>query len=264
MSSKAPALFIGHGSPMNAIEENAFSLGWRDIARRFERPRAIVCVSAHWTTEGVRVTGNAHPPTIHDFHGFPAELHAVEYPASGAPELAERVALLLTEFGARLDQTWGFDHGAWSVLKWMYPDSDVPVIQLSLDARRTPGEHYEIGRALSAVREDNVLVLATGNIVHNLRAFVSGDTSQEAIAKTFDDFIVERIAARDHHAVINYQTHPAAAEAAPDWDHFIPLLYALGARGEDEPAEMFNRHVATGISMTSIAMGLAPALGWAQ
>jgi 4,5-DOPA dioxygenase extradiol len=264
MSSKAPALFIGHGSPMNAIEDTAFSRGWRDIARRFERPRAIVCVSAHWATEGVRITGNERPRTIHDFRGFPAELHAVEYPAPGDPALAADLAKRLSAFDARTDDNWGYDHGTWSVLRWMYPAADVPLIQLSLDARRTPQEHYDIGRALGGVRDDNVLVVATGNIVHNLRAFFSGDRSQEAVAKSFDAFIVERIAAGDHQAVIDYRSHPAAAQAAPDWDHFIPLLYALGARGDGEPVEFFNRDVATGISMTSIAMGVSPAVGLAR
>jgi len=257
--TKAPALFVGHGSPMNAIEDTPFSRGWRDLAQRFRRPRAVLCVSAHWATDGVRVMANAQPPTIHDFRGFPPELHAVQYPAPGAPDIAEHVATLLTDFGAQLDSSWGFDHGNWSVLRWMYPNADVPVLQLSLDARRTPAEHYAIGRALAPVRDDDVAIIATGNIVHNLRAFFSGDRSLEAPSKQFDDFILDRIGQRDVDAVIAYRSHPAAAIAAPDWDHFVPLLYALGAQGADERPEIFNRDVATGISMTSIGFGLPPA-----
>ena len=177
----------------------------------------------------------------------------------GAPKLAERVATLLTDFGARLDNSWGFDHGTWSVLRWMYPNADVPILQLSLDARRTPAEHHAIGRALAPLRDEGVAIIATGNIVHNLRAFFSGDASLQEPSKQFDDFILDRIAEGDAEAVIAYKSHPAAAIAAPDWDHFMPLLYALGAHGADEAPEIFNRNVATGISMSSIGFGLPPA-----
>lgn len=257
--TKAPALFIGHGSPMNAIEETAFSRGWRDVATRFPRPDAVLCVSAHWVTDGVKVMGNAQPKTVHDFRGFPPELHAVQYPAPGAPDLADRIAMLLTEFGAAVDNSWGFDHGNWSVLRWMYPNADVPVLQLSLDHRRPALAHYAIGRKLASLREDNIAIIATGNIVHNLRAFFSGDASLQAPSQQFDDFVLDRIAANDVDAIANYAAHPAARIAAPDWDHFFPIFYALGARGVNEQAEIFNRNVATGISMTSIGFGLTPA-----
>lgn len=254
---QAPALFIGHGSPVNAIEETEFARGWRDVAARFAKPAAIICVSAHWVTDGVRVMSNAQPKTIHDFgRGFPQALFDVQYPAPGAPALAERIATLLTEFDARLDNSWGFDHGNWSVLRWMYPNADVPLIQLSLDARRTPAEHYAVAQALAPLRDDNVLIVSTGNIVHNLRAFFSGDQSLQAVSAQFDDFIVHSVEAHDVQAVLSYQTHPAAAQAAPDWDHFMPLIYALGAQGAEERPEFFNHHVATGISMTSIGFGL--------
>jgi 4,5-DOPA dioxygenase extradiol len=170
--TRAPALFVGHGSPMNAIEDTPSARGWAEITTRFARPRAIVVVSAHWVTEGVRVTSNERPPTIHDFgRSFPQALFDVQYPAPGDPQLAQRIVGLLTEFGARLDDTWGLDHGAWSVLVHMYPRADIPVVQVSLDARRGPEEHYAIARALAPLRDDNVLLLAAGNIVHNLPAF---------------------------------------------------------------------------------------------
>jgi 4,5-DOPA dioxygenase extradiol len=254
MKQRAPALFIGHGSPMNAIEHNAFSQGWADVARRLARPEAIVCVSAHWVTDGVFVTGEAAPRTIHDFRGFPPELQAVQYPAPGAPALAARVAALLADYGARADTSWGFDHGAWSVLRWLYPNADVPVIQLSLDQRRAPAAHHAIGAALAPLRDEAVLILGSGNIVHNLRAFFAGQATPWA--KPFDDFILERIVAGDDAAVIAYQRHPDAARAAPDWEHFTPLISVLGARGADERAHVFNRDVGTGISMTSIGFGL--------
>lgn len=254
---QAPALFIGHGSPMNAIEETEFARGWRDVAARFPKPAAIVCVSAHWVTDGVRVMANAQPKTIHDFgRSFPQALFDVQYPAPGAPALAERIVGMLAPFNAQLDSSWGFDHGNWSVLRWMYPDADVPLIQLSLDARRTPSEHYAIGRALAALRDDNVLIIGAGNIVHNLRAFFSGDQSLQSLCVQFDDFIRHSVAARDVDAVLNYESHPAAALAAPDWDHFMPLVYVLGAQGAQERPEIFNHHVSPGISMTSIGFGL--------
>ncbi len=254
MNQKAPALFIGHGSPMNAIEDNPFSQGWRAAAGRFGKPRAVLCISAHWVTEGVRVTANALPRTIHDFGGFPPELFAVQYPAPGAPALAADIAKRLAAFGAETDANWGLDHGAWSVLVHLYPDADVPIAQLSLDARATPQRHYAIGQALAPLRDEGVLILGSGNIVHNLRHW--RDSAAQDWVSSFDDSIADRIAARDHQAVIDYRNHPMAKTAAPDWDHFVPLLYVLGAQGEGETAEWFNRATLPGISMTSLAFGL--------
>lgn len=256
MMQKAPALFVGHGSPMNAIERTPASQGWRDVARRFPKPRAIVCVSAHWVTDGLRVAATARPRTIHDFGGFPPALSAVQYPTPGAPELARDIVQRLAGFNAEADEHWGLDHGAWSVLVHMYPEADIPVLQVSLDARRNPQQHYEIGRALAPLRADNVLILASGNVVHNLRVFFRTPGAPTPWAARFDAFVAERIAARDHAALINYGAHPDAAEAAPDWDHFYPLLYALAAQGEEEPAEAFNRDMSPGVSMTAYAIGL--------
>mgnify|MGYP000902751934 CR=1 FL=1 len=239
---------------MNAIEDTPYGHGWQAIAARFEKPRAVLCVSAHWVTDGVKLTGNAMPRTIHDFGGFPPALHAVQYPAPGDPMLALEVAGLLSDYGAEVDESWGLDHGAWSVLKWLYPNADVPVVQLSLDARRSPQTHYEIGKALAPLRDDNVLILGSGNIVHNLRHW--RDEEVQPWVTAFDAFIAERIAARDDAAVIDYLSNRDAAIAAPDWDHFTPLLYVLGASA-GEKTESFNQLYIPGISMTSNAFGLA-------
>jgi 4,5-DOPA dioxygenase extradiol len=256
MSHRAPALFVGHGSPMNAIEDTPSARGWAEIARAFPTPNAIVVVSAHWVTEGVRVTSNAQPKTIHDFgRGFPQELFDVQYPAPGDPELAQDIVDVLAPFGAQLDDSWGLDHGAWSVLRRMYPDADVPVVQVSLDARRAPKEHYAIGKALASLRDDDILILAAGNIVHNLPAFFR--TKQlEPWVKSFDDLVTGAAVKADDDAVLNYATHPDAREAAPDWEHFFPVFYALAARRDGETAYIFNRHYEPGISMTAFAYGL--------
>jgi 4,5-DOPA dioxygenase extradiol len=256
--SKAPALFIGHGSPMNAIEDTPAARGWADIGARFPKPRAIVCVSAHWVTDGVRVMANAAPRTIHDFgRSFPQALFDISYPAPGEPALAQRiVAERLTYFTAQLDETWGLDHGAWSVLRRMYPEADVPVVQISLDARRTPREHARIGEALAPLREDGVLILGTGNIVHNLGAFFSGAAIQPWV-QAFDDAITDRATRSDITTLSAYQDFADAATAAPDWEHFAPLFYTLGASADEaEDGHVFNRHYDPGISMTSLAFGL--------
>lgn len=256
MTQKAPTLFLGHGSPMNAIEDTASSRGWREIASAFPKPRAIVCVSAHWVTDGVRVTTNALPRTIHDFGGFPPELFAVQYPAPGDPALAENIVARLAAFGARGDERWGLDHGTWSVLAHMYPDAEVPVLQVSLDARRPPAEHYAIGQALAPFRDEGVAILGSGDIVHNLRAFFGRSGADGAGDQSFDDFIVSAAESGDHAAVMNYRAHPSAAQAAPDWEHFFPLFYVLAAQRKGERAHVFNRELFPGLSMTSIAYGV--------
>lgn len=256
MTARAPALFVGHGSPMNAIEDTPSARGWAEIARAFAKPAAIVAVSAHWVTEGVRITSNERPPTIHDFgRGFPQALFDVQYPAAGAPALAQRIAGMLTAFGAQLDDSWGLDHGAWSVLRRMYPNADVPVVQVSLEARRKPEEHIAIARALAPLREDGVLILAAGNIVHNLPAFFR--TKQlEPWVERFDRFVTDSAAGGEDAAVMAYAEHPDAREAAPDWEHFFPVFYALGARRDGERAHIFNQYYEPGISMTSFGYGL--------
>jgi 4,5-DOPA dioxygenase extradiol len=256
MTARAPALFVGHGSPMNAIEDTPSARGWAEIARAFPKPRAIVVISAHWVTDGVRVMSNARPRTIHDFgKSFPQALFDVEYPAPGDPALAERIAEILTPFGARLDDSWGLDHGAWSVLVHMYPNADIPIVQVSLDARRSPEEHYKIARALAPLRDDNVLLLAAGNIVHNLPAFFR-TRELEPWVQGFDDFITSAAASGDDAAVLNYAARAEARDAAPDWEHFFPVFYTLGARRAGETPYVFNKHYEPGISMTAFAYGL--------
>ncbi len=255
--TRAPALFVGHGSPMNAIEDTPSSRGWAEIAQRFPKPRAIVVISAHWVTEGVRVMANAHPRTIHDFgRSFPQALFDVRYPAPGDPELGERIVGMLKPFGAQRDDSWGLDHGAWSVLVHMYPKADVPVVQVGLDAQRGPAQHLAVARALAALRDDNVLILAAGNIVHNLGAFFRTRETAPWV-QTFDDFVARAAARGDDHAVLEYASRADAGDAAPDWEHFFPVFYALGARRDGEAVYIFNQHYDPGISMTAFAYGLA-------
>lgn len=256
MTQKAPALFIGHGSPMNAIEDTPSSRGWREIAQRFAKPRAIISVSAHWISDGVRVTAMERPRTIHDFGGFPQELFAVQYPAPGDPALAMDMVKLLAPHGAQADERWGLDHGTWSVLAHMYPQADIPVVQLSLDAQRTPAQHLEIARTLAPLRDEGVMIVGSGDIVHNLRVFFHRGEDALPADRAFDDFILDAVARGDDAAVLNYRAHPAAPHAAPDWDHFYPIFYTMGARHQGEQAQVFNQHYFPGISMTSIAFGV--------
>jgi len=244
---------------MNAIEDTPSARGWAEIAQTFPKPRAIIAISAHWVTDGVRVTANAQPKTIHDFgRGFPQALFDVQYPAPGDPALAQRIVARLAAFGARLDDSWGFDHGAWSVLRRMYPDADIPIVQVSLDARRGAEEHLAIARELAALRDDNVLILAAGNIVHNLPAFFR---TKELLpwVRAFDEFVTGAAAKGDDRAVLDYAKRPDARDAAPDWEHFFPVFYALGARLPGETPRVFNTYYDPGISMTSFAYGLGAA-----
>ncbi|MEZ5960824.1 MAG: 4,5-DOPA dioxygenase extradiol [Hyphomonadaceae bacterium] len=257
MTTRAPALFVGHGSPMNAIEDTPSARGWAEVAQRFPKPRAIVCVSAHWVTDGVRITSNERPRTIHDFgRSFPQALFDVQYPAEGDPILAREITKRLKPFGAELDDTWGLDHGTWSVVKHMYPAADVPIVQVSLDARRPPQEHYAIGQALASLRDEGVLLIASGDIVHNLQSFFRNQGQATPWDKEFDDYILDAVQRGDTAAVLNYATHPAIPNANADWEHFFPLFYTLAAQGDDEQPFVFNRHFFPGISMTSIAFGL--------
>jgi 4,5-DOPA dioxygenase extradiol len=239
---------------MNAIEENEFTRGLRDAARRIPRPESILCVSAHWQTRGVRVTGSERPPTIHDFSGFPKELHQVEYPAPGDRALAQRVSKLL---GANVDPARGLDHGAWGVLRIMYPEAGIPVVQLSLDAGLTGAGHYELAKKLGPLRDEGVLILASGNIVHNLPLVdFSRDDGAEWAAR-FNDKIKQLILddAPDELAAFE-KLGPEARMAAPTPEHFLPLLYALAVKTEGERVSFFNDKIVMGaISMTSAMIG---------
>jgi len=261
MSLAMPVLFVGHGSPMNAIDDNAWSRAWARIGRESRRPRAILCVSAHWETAGPQVTGHAAPETIHDFYGFPRALFDVRYPAPGDPALAQRIAALLDAdaFGegdrARVDPQRGLDHGAWSVLLPMYPDADVPVLQLGIDTRQSGTWHYALARRLAPLRDDGVLILCSGNIVHNLRLFDFGATAAPAWAIAFRDTVRAAIRAGDHAALADWTSLDHAALAVPTPEHYLPLLYALAnARPGDELA-FFSDDVQSTIAMTSLRIG---------
>ncbi|MBX3703484.1 MAG: 4,5-DOPA dioxygenase extradiol [Steroidobacteraceae bacterium] len=253
---RMPALFVGHGNPMNAIERNEYFRGWQDIARRLPKPVAILCVSAHWETQGAWVTASAHPPTIHDFYGFPKALFDVRYPAPGAPWLAERVAALVTSERVQQDPARGLDHGAWSVLVAMYPAADIPVVQLGMDTGRPGPHHYAIGRQLAPLRDQDVLVLASGNMVHNLGLFRFHDPKPQAWAEACDEELQRRISAGDHAALMDPGSlGPDMRLAVPTPEHYYPLLYALALQQEGEPLVFFNAGVIGSLSMTSVLIG---------
>jgi 4,5-DOPA dioxygenase extradiol len=250
-----PVLFVGHGSPMNAIEDNEFSRGWQALARRLPRPRAILCVSAHWETRGAAVTAVERPPTIHDFYGFPEALYAIEYRAPGDPALAGRVAELLAPEPVRLADDWGLDHGAWSVLHIMYPEADIPVVQLGIDTTRPGAFHLDLARRLAPLRDDGVLVMGSGNIVHNLRYFRRERAPALDWAARFDATVRERIEAGDVAALARLDAlGPDAQLAVPTPEHYLPLLYALAPRRDDDRLSFFNDVVTSSISMTSVLL----------
>jgi 4,5-DOPA dioxygenase extradiol len=252
-SSRMPALFVGHGSPMNAIQDNPHTRAWQQIGAGIERPNAILMVSAHWYTNGTGVTAMREPRTIHDFYGFPPELFAIRYPAPGAPELAQRVQALLTPVTVTEDHEWGLDHGTWSVLVRMFPRADIPVVQLSIDATQPPDFHYRLGRQLAALRDEGVMLMGSGNVVHNLR-LLNWDSSGEGPtwATAFNDRIRNAVASGDHQLAINYETDEAARLSVPTPEHYLPLLYVLGASG-GEPATFPTDGIELGsISMLSV------------
>jgi len=255
-----PLLFLGHGSPMNAIEENEFSRGWKTIGKSIPKPNAILCISAHWETKGTFITAMDKPQTIHDFGGFPDELFAVQYPAPGSPALAMETKKIVTKIDLGLDEKWGLDHGAWSVLKHLYPQADVPVIQMSLDYSQGPQYHYELAKELSALRKKGVLILGSGNMVHNLRMIdwknPNGgyEWAQEANSK-----FKNLIQTGDHQSVVKYATLGKSVElSVPSPEHYLPLLYILGLKQKDEKISFFNDKTVMGsISMTSVKIEAA-------
>lgn len=253
-----PALFIGHGSPMNTLERNGYTEQWRRIGAALPRPRAILCVSAHWYFGATAVTAMPHPRTIHDFYGFPDELFAFNYPAPGLPELAEEIAEVVKPHwvGADRDQ-WGLDHGTWSVLAHLFPEADVPVVQLSLNALRPLHYHVELGAALAELRRRDVLILGSGNVVHNLGRMNWGDREGgEPWARRFDEAVQSQLAEAPGD-ILKLAEHPDFALAVPTPDHFLPLLYLAGlAAADGAPAEPIIEGYAMGtLSMTSYALG---------
>jgi 4,5-DOPA dioxygenase extradiol len=249
-----PVLFVGHGSPMNALADNDYTRAWRDLGRRLPRPRAILVISAHWETEGVRVTANARQRTIHDFRGFPPELFAMQYNPPGEPALAASIAAMV---GGQADvDGWGLDHGSWAVLNAMYPQADIPTLQLSMDLRATPQGHYRIGQALKPLRDQGVLIVGSGDIVHNLRLYDwRPGAATPDWATGFNALVKAKIIAVEDEALIDYPSLPDVQKAAPEPDHYHPLLYVLGARDPGEPVEFLTDQVTSALSMTSVLIG---------
>jgi 4,5-DOPA dioxygenase extradiol len=231
---RMPAVYVGHGSPMNAITDTRFSRAWRTLGESLPRPRSIAVISAHWFVPGSAVTAMPKPKTIHDFGSFPKALFDVRYPAPGDPALAAEIAKILEPKPVRLDDSWGLDHGAWSVLMHMYPKADIPVVEIAIDSDLPPQGHFDLGRRLAPLRERGVLVVACGNIVHNLRYLDFDATKPVDWAVRFDDFVKTALEERDDKALINYRSQPDALRAAPDDDHFFPVLYAAGIRQDDD------------------------------
>jgi 4,5-DOPA dioxygenase extradiol len=262
-----PVLFIGHGSPMNAVEDNEFSRSWREMGKTLPRPAAILCISAHWETQGTHVTAMEKPETIHDFGGFPPELFAAQYPAPGSPWLARETKNMVKKTEVAFDDDWGLDHGAWSVLKPMFPAADVPVIQMSLDYTKPSQYHYDLARELSALRQKGVLIVGSGNMVHNLRRVVIKSGNISDFNQPFGlDWALEAnalfkklIDAGNHRELINYQALGRAVQlAVPTPEHYLPMLYILALKQENETITYFNdKPLAGSLTMTSMKIDKA-------
>lgn len=262
-TEKMPVLFMGHGSPMNAIEENEFVTGWRDIGKTLPKPNAILCVSAHWETRGTFVTAMQKPNTIHDFGGFPQALFDVQYPAPGSPALANETKSIIKKTAVGLDDKWGLDHGAWSVISRLYPNADIPVIQLSLDYYQDAQYHYDLAKELASLRKKGVLIIGSGNMVHNLGMVAwdklnapeyGYDWALEARAK-MKNYILNG----DFQQLINYKTQGKAFNLAiPTPEHYLPLLYTLALKEENEKISLFNdKAIAGSLTMTSLKIDKA-------
>ncbi|WP_338813599.1 4,5-DOPA dioxygenase extradiol [Bernardetia sp. Wsw4-3y2] len=256
-TSKMPVLFLGHGSPMNAIEENEFVASFRQLGKDMVRPTAILCISAHWETKGTFVTAMQNPRTIHDFGGFPRELFEVQYPAKGSPELAQETKKIITKTEVKLDEKWGLDHGAWSVIKHLYPNADIPVIQMSIDYSKPAQYHYELAKQIASLREKGVLIVGSGNIIHNLR-LVAWDKLNQPYAFDWateaNENIKKYILNDDHQKLINFKSQGKAFELAiPTPEHYLPLIYTLALKEENDKIDIFNdKPIGGSLTMTSI------------
>jgi len=258
---KLPALFIGHGSPMNGIEDNEFSNTWKKLGKEIFKPKAVLVISAHWLTNGTFVTAMEKPKTIHDFGGFPKELFEVEYPAPGNPELAQEISKNIVSTSVGLDHDWGLDHGAWTVIRHMYPNADIPVLQMSIDYSKPASYHYELAKQLVSLRKKGVLIVGSGNMVHNLR-MVAWDKLNEPEfgydwAKEINQIFKEKISSNSHNDLIAYEKLGSAAKLAiPTPDHYFPLIYTLALQGKNDEISFFNdKAVGGSLTMTSVKFG---------
>ena len=256
---RMPALFVGHGNPMNALENNSYTGGWSAIGAALPQPSAILSISAHWYGPGTAVTAMDEPPTIHDFGGFPADLYAFEYPASGDPALASRVEQLLAPAFVESDQQWGLDHGTWAVLCHLFPDAEVPAVQLKIDETQPPEFHYDIGTRLAPLRDEGILILGSGNVVHNLHAYAWGRHPVEPFdwALRFERRLRRALDERDDQALIDYEAWGRdALLAVPTPEHFLPLLYIVGLRREDDELRFPVEGIDGGsVSMLAVQFG---------
>lgn len=259
--SLMPVLFIGHGSPMNAIEDNEFSQRWYKMGQEIPQPKAVVVISAHWLTKGTFVTAMNQPKTIHDFGGFPQALFDVQYPAPGNPELAFEIQNMITNPAVELDHDWGLDHGTWSVVKHMYPNANIPVLQLSIDYYKPAKYHYELAKQLLNLRKKGVLIIGSGNMVHNLRMIawdkMQVDNFGYDWALEMNDIFKNKISNKDHQALFDYEKLNSAAKLAiPTPDHYYPLIYSLALQTDNDKVEFFNdKLVAGSLTMTSVKIG---------
>jgi 4,5-DOPA dioxygenase extradiol len=262
-SDLMPLLFIGHGSPTNAIEDNEFTKEWKAIAAKIPKPTAILCISAHWETKGTFITAMEKPKTIHDFGGFPKEMYAINYQVPGSKSVADTVINTITSTKVVADYDWGLDHGSWVPIMKMYPNADIPVLQLSMDYTQSAQYHYDLAQQLAVLRTKGVLVIGSGNMVHNLRMVQLGasrDFNAEhgfAWAYEMNDIFKKKIASRDHQSLINYQSLGSAAKLAiPTTDHYYPLLYTLAMQGKKDEATIFNdKAIGGSLTMTSVLYG---------
>lgn len=253
---KMPILFLGHGSPMNAIEENEFVSGFREISQEITKPNAIICISAHWETNGTKITAMQKPRTIYDFGGFPKELYEVKYDAIGSPELASEIKNIVQKTQIELDHSWGLDHGTWSVVKHLYPNADIPVLQLSMDYNMSPKDHYELAKELNKLRHKGILIIGSGNIVHNLRKVdwkrINENFGYDWAIET-NNKIKEFISDDNHIDLINYDKQGSNFKLAiPTPEHYLPLLYILALKDKNDKTKIFNDKAVSGsLTMTS-------------
>lgn len=259
--NKMPVLFLGHGSPMNAIEDNEFVEGFKKIGKQLNTPKAIIVISAHWETKGTFVTAMEKPRTIHDFGGFPDELFKVQYPAPGSPQLAKSTKEIITKTVVSLDEQWGLDHGTWSVVKHLYPMANIPIIQLSIDYTKDAQYHYDLAKELSQLREKGVLIIGSGNMVHNLGLInwqkLSADNYAYDWTIEASSKMKEFILSDNHAALINYKQQGKAFDLSiPSPEHYLPLLYVLALKNKQDAVDLFNdKAVAGSLTMTSVKIG---------